>query len=309
MKKKSGLLLIPVLGLLISCSSAQKADKTSDSVHVDPALNTQNSLLWQIYGNGLKQPSYLYGTIHAIPDDDYFLGKNVAKKLKSSGQLILEVDLNKIDMEKLTSLSLLPDGKYTKDYLSDTDYAVLLHFMEDSIGMKKYTFEKAYARFKPFYLEQFLYFKELGEARTSYEDEFMKMAEEKSMPVKGLETMEEQLAFIDTIPIDMQFRNLVSTLRNYNEEAADFRQLIIDYKNQNLPAFEKAMESEQDKETAFFTDLLINHRNATWVPKLDLWMHDMPCFIAVGAGHLFGQKGLIQLLRNKGYTVEPISIN
>ena len=309
MKNKSFLLLLPFISLLLSCSSAKKTGETVSQVHLDPSLTTQNSLLWQIYGNGLKEPSYLYGTIHAIPDDDYFLGKNVSKKIRSCGQLVMEIDLNKIDIGSLTKLSLLPDGKTVKDYLPDSDYVVLLHFMEDSIGLKKFTFENAYARFKPFYLEQFLYFREMGQARTSYEDVFQKEAEEKNIPVKGLETMEEQLAFIDTIPVDMQFRSLVSTIRNYNEEAAKFRQLIVDYKNQYLPAFEKALESEHEDETAFFTDLLINRRNTTWIPKLDLWMHDVPCFIAVGAGHLSGNKGLIQLLRTKGYTVEPISIN
>jgi uncharacterized protein YbaP (TraB family) len=203
----------------------------------------------------------------------------------------------------------LPDGKTVKDYLPDSDYVVMQRFLEDSIGVKKYTFEKAYSRFKPFYLEQFIYFKMMGEARTSYEDVFQTEAEEQNKSVKGLETMEEQLAFIDTIPIDMQFRELVHTMKNYSSEAVKFRQLIEDYKKQNLGSFEKALESEHEDETAFFTELLINRRNTLWIPKLDLWMHDSPCFIAVGAGHLAGPKGLVQLLKDKGYTVEPISIN
>lgn len=298
--------LFPLFALLIGCAGSQSAQK---SVQVDPALNTEKSLFWQIYGKDLKRPSYLYGTIHAIPTNDYFMGKNVEKKFKACEQLIMEVDLSQVDLAALTTLSLLPDNKTMKDYVSDSDYVTVQRFMEDSIGIKKSSFNNAYGRFKPFYLEQFLYFKEMGPDRMAYEEVFREMAETQKKEMRGLETMEEQLTLIDTIPIGVQFSGLVDAVKNYGRESGKIRQLIQDYKNQDLAAFEKAFLEEQPEQAGYYIDVLLNYRNANWIPKLDLWMQESPSFIAVGAGHLGGSQGVIRLLRDKGYTVEPISID
>ena len=81
--------LLPALLLLIL--GAQAADKSKNKKNapvLEKALQTNNSLFWQISGNGLEQPSYLYGTIHAIPQDDYFLGKKVSEKIKKAGPIM-----------------------------------------------------------------------------------------------------------------------------------------------------------------------------------------------------------------------------
>jgi uncharacterized protein YbaP (TraB family) len=300
---KFQLLAITIL-LVTSCKPPQASPGTA--VVLDKPLSTNNSLLWQVSGNGLTKPSYLYGTIHMIDRDNYFLGKNVQRKLIKSDLLIMELDPTKIDVSALTKLSLLDSGKTVKDYMNDTDYFLLRSFMEDSIGMKRFTFEQAYSRMKPFYIEQLIFFRYLGQEKESYEENFKRTAQERNLPIQGLETFEEQLRFLDEIPLEDQLKSLVKTIRNYTSETNELDKLIRYYKAQDITALTKSFEEDEDVQ---LKEKLVYRRNTTWVPKLKSWMENKSCFIAVGAGHLGGDNGLIQLLRNQGYTVQPVSID
>ena len=295
-----------ILFILVVCSGFKPPKNTSEKFELDKPLNTTNSLFWQISGNGLTKPSYLFGTIHIISRTDFFLGKNVSKKLMRSEELIMEINLNDMDIAALTKLSTLDSGKTIKDYISDADYTILQSFMEDSIGIKQNTFEQFYAKLKPFYLEQLIFFTYLGQEKESYEETLKKTAEDKKIPQTGLETFEEQLLFLEEIPLDVQLKSIVKTIKNYSTETKKLDALIKDYREQNLSSLTKAFEEDEDP---IWKDKLLNKRNNNWIPKLNLLMSGKSCFIAVGAGHLGGENGLINLLRKQGYTVEPVSIN
>lgn len=307
--KKKYISYISILFLLVSCTSSKKTttnNSSTTSILLDKPINSNNSLLWQISGNGLTKPSYLYGTVHVISQEDYFLGKNVSKKINNSDELIMEIDLDNMDIMSIAKISVLPDGKLIKDYMNDTDYNILQSFMEDSIGIKKFTFENAYGKLKPFFLEQLIYYKFLGQEKESYEQNFKKIAEDKKIQISGLETYEEQLKFIDEIPIEDQLKSMVKTIKNYSSETAKLNQLVKDYKAQNITALTESFESDEDQKLKI---KLIDKRNQNWIPKLKSIMKNKSCFVAVGAGHLGGDFGLINLLKKQGYTVEPISIN
>ncbi len=297
---------VGILSLLLLCAGF-KPPKKNTVESLDKPLTTNNSLLWQISGNGLSKPSYLYGTIHLISLEDYFLGKNVKQKLIKSDELIMEIDLKEMNLDALATLSILPEGKFIKDYMNEADYKTLQSFMEDSIGIKKYTFENAYGKLKPFYIEQLIFFKYLGQEKVSYEDNFKKLAEQKNIPISGLETYDEQLKFLEEIPLEDQLKSMVKTIKNYTEETNKLGQLVIDYKSQNLTALAKSFEEDEDDQT--LKTKLLDKRNQNWIPKIKTAIQNKSCFIAIGAGHLVGENGLINLLKNQGYTVDPISIN
>ncbi|MFN8281581.1 MAG: TraB/GumN family protein [Chitinophagales bacterium] len=304
--------LILISSLSVCClfsyaSNKKKTNKTTveNKIKPDQPLSTNNSLLWQISGNGLKKASYLFGTIHEINAPDFFLGKNTTKKIKNADEVILEVDLNKVDVLKLAKVSMLPDNKSIKDYLSDTDYTALKKFVVDSLKMSIYNFEGSYAKMKPFFVEQ-LFFSRNTDNKMYYEMEIKKIADEKNIAQSGLETMDEQLGFLDSISIEDQLESILKTVKNFNSENARYNQLIADYKNQDLAALNKSFEEDED---TLLKQKLVDKRNSNWIPKIIAWIQTKSCFIAVGAGHLAGDKGIIQLLRNQGYTVQPISID
>jgi uncharacterized protein YbaP (TraB family) len=83
--------------------------------------------------------------------------------------------------------------------------------------------------------------------------------------------------------------------------------MIAAYKSQDVEKlYLGAVEDE--KSDPDFQKKLLDDRNTAWIPKIEAFVKDKPTFIAVGAGHLGGKNGVIQLLRAKGYDVKAIRL-
>ena len=102
--------------------------------------------------------------------------------------------------------------------------------------------------------------------------------------------------------------NITATLYEIcakSEYANQFDAMMLAYKNQQLQILDEGLrESEFDIEK--YEDLLLNRRNANWVRQLNVIMKNKSVFVAVGAGHLPGENGLINLLKKEGYSVKPL---
>lgn len=262
---------------------------------------TGNALLWEISGNGLNKPSYLYGTIHMICAKDFFLGEQLKKKFSSTSKLYLEIDMDDPAMNmKMLQLSMLKDKKL-KDFFTDTDYSKLTGFFKDSIGMPL-TF---FGTMKPFVLFSLITLKTLPcEKQESYEMTFVKMAKDQGKEVLGLETVEDQIKVFDDMPDTTQAQMLMSYVNNFDQQKKEFAKMIGFYKNQNLDSLYEQITSSPD--IAGSEDALLFNRNQNWISVIEKAAKDEPVFFAVGAGHLAGEKGVINLLRKQGYTVTAV---
>ena len=78
------------------------------------------------------------------------------------------------------------------------------------------------------------------------------------------------------------------------------------YKKQDIDAMSKMLGSEEDNELANYENMLIVNRNRNWIPIMGKMMREKMTFFAVGAGHLGGAKGVVNLLRQEGYTIRPL---
>jgi uncharacterized protein YbaP (TraB family) len=140
------------------------------------------------------------------------------------------------------------------------------------------------------------------------EQVIMKEAKDYKKKIKGLETMGYQAGVLDNIPYKLQAQQLVSyinSVTNGEENNKQMEEMFHAYKTQNLKKLEDLMV-ESDAGMAGFTDILLYHRNQNWVEKLKTLLPDASILIAVGAGHLPGEKGVINLLRKEGYKVTPV---
>ncbi len=117
--------------------------------------------------------------------------------------------------------------------------------------------------------------------------------------------MEFQAAVFDSIPYEWQAKELLKNIDSLDKYKNEFDTLMLAYKNQQLDIMEKLItKSEFGMDE--FEDVLLNRRNANWVEKIGVIMKSKSIFIAVGAGHLVGEKGLINLLKKEGYAVVPL---
>lgn len=262
----------------------------------------QNSLLWEISGRGLTHPSYLFGTIHMICPQDFFLTPTMKEKFEKAHTVYLEINLDDPSAPmKLMGMIQYKNGQKLSDFFDSTDYQELSGFVHDSLKMDVHFFE----RFKPLMLYSMMSAKMLPCAKEqAYETEFVQMAKDQNKQIRGLETMEEQVSIFDSIPGKVQAGMIMDMVRHYDSEKLDFHRMVDFYKAQEVDSLYQMLEESPD--TKIDQDLLLNRRNHKWIPLIGAAMRQGSCFIAVGAGHLGGPQGLISLLRKQGYTVKPV---
>ena len=164
----------------------------------------------------------------------------------------------------------------------------------------------AFQNLKPVFLESLLYPKMLPCKTTSgVEEQLMLLAKKNKKEIKGLETMAFQASVFDSIPYEEQAKELLKTIDSIASYRHFFDTMVTVYKSQQLDEIEK-MFSKSEFGMADNQDILLNKRNENWVKQLKTIMKNETVFIAVGAGHLVGEKGLIALLRKEGYVLRPI---
>jgi len=267
----------------------------------------QKSLLWEISGNGLTKPSYLYGTIHMICKDDASLGDSLIAAIQRCDRVYFEVDMDNL-MEMLSALKdfKMRNDTTLADLLSKEDYEKVKVYMESKGGPLPFSKLETY---KPMLASSLLMESGIGcEESVAMEQLIMEEAKKSKKRIEGLETMSYQASIFDSIPYKLQAEQLLKYVNDDGSKSqADkqFEEMIEAYKAQDI---EKLGEYVKDDDGGLgnYEDILIYNRNRNWVQKLKTVMPERSLTIAVGAGHLAGEKGLIKLLRKEGYTVKPV---
>jgi len=162
---------------------------------------TNHSLLWEITGNDLKHPSYLFGTIHLICPGEFTPGDSLMHALHNSKHLLLELDLTDPGLAAgLMNSMLMKENKKLTDLLPESQYQKVAGFFRVSIhfdlGML--------AGFKPFLLSSLLYNYILQCPMESVEGRLAELAKSAGLSITGLETADEQAAVFDRIPYHTQ---------------------------------------------------------------------------------------------------------
>ncbi len=161
-------------------------------------------------------------------------------------------------------------------------------------------------RAKPYFLVALLYPKMMNcNSPAGVEEELIKIAKEDKKEIKGLETIQFQASVFDSIPYDVQAKELLKNIDSFSVYKKEFADLMNFYKTQQLDSMQSLL-AESDFGTDKYDDLLLNNRNKKWIIKLNEIMKNESVFVAVGAGHLTGEYGLISLLRKEGYKVEAL---
>ena len=295
MKKKLSLLFALLL-LPVSVTQAQTAKTAASS-----------GLLYKIAGKNLKKPSYLFGTIHLICEKDMFPAEKLKSYVNQTKQMMLEIDIDdQAEMQKAAKGVMLPDGKTTKDYMKPEEYAKVDEMFKTYLGV---SFDR-FQTFKPAMASVLLLTspKVIGcQPPTAYDIFLSQTAITNKMPILGLETAEKQIAVIDSLPLDQQIKALNKMAATPDKSFGDFKSLYQIYLTQNSDELYNFM-IRQLKADGMSQEKLLDERNTSWIPIIEKQIAVTPSFIGVGAGHLGGKKGVVKLLRAKGYKLTPIKL-
>ncbi len=264
----------------------------------------EHSLLWRISTPGVERASYLYGTVHSRDQRAYQFGDSVLPALDRCAIVAGELDLSsdqQMAMAMLTTMRI-PDGKKLEDLYKKRDWQRVEALIKERMGMMAPMLYYV----KPFFVLAMFSEGDMGNDRPEVLDQFLQQrGKANGQRVIGIETVAEQLAAIDAVPLKEQAAMLLEYVEKGGFPGA-MNEMLDAYARQDLEALleagEKAGGMGEDLERSLLTD-----RNAVMVERMDKLIREGdPVFFLIGAAHLPLPSGLIAGLRNKGHTVEAV---
>lgn len=259
-----------------------------------------SSLLYKISGKGITQPSYIFGTFHLMCEGDFEITPAFEKAINSTKQLYGELKMDDPTM-LLKTMTLMKSDSSLKELLGEEKYKIFDEKCRAITGIGA----MMYNNFKPMMVTSAISFKMIDcEKSVQPESEIMKIAKKNNATVYGLETIEMQLESFNTTPLKKQAEEVYRMAYNLDSSKQMMKSLLSTYKKRNIQLIYQFMKDIGTSDE--FENNLLTKRNKNWIPIMEKTMAEMPTFFAVGAGHLGGENGVINLLEKLGYTLEPI---
>ena len=270
--------------------------------HIGWAAEEQG-ILWRIDG-AATQPSYLLGTIHSDDARITTLPVTISNIFQQADSFSGEIDMDLPNLMQASQATLLPEGESLQQLLDSRLYQQTVRLLA-AYGMP----ELVVQRMKPWaaaatlslprpqtglFLDMLLYTQAAAEGKRVY----------------GLETVSEQVGAMESMPQDLQINMLRDAVAQHDQLDQIIEALINAYLQRDLSALEsisdKAMQQGDARVAELFTSQVVVNRNRRMLERMQPRLDEGNAFIAVGALHLPGKDGLLNLLRNKGYQVSPV---
>lgn len=277
------------------------------------AIGCNAQLLWKVSGNGLEKPSYIFGTHHIAPLSvlDSVPGFNdaFASVDKVYGELVMSEMTSPAAQQTMMTYAMAPQDSTLTAVLTpaqaDSLTAILRKYMGPMVEAANF------APMKPAMVATALAMVQSQVAFPNFnpqeqlDTEIQKRAAAAGKEVGGLETMEEQCQALFGSSILEQANDLMDAVRHDDHALEVAQKLASAYLAGDLQQMLSIIE-DPTFGTGEGTERILNKRNANWVRVMAGLLPTASVLIAVGAGHLPGDKGLISLLRKEGYTVTPV---
>ena len=259
--------------------------------------------LWQVEKNGVT--SYLLGTVHLGDQQMAGLPSYVKKAIEKTEKLVVEVDLSKINpleqQQIMISYMMLPPGKTLKSEISAKNYKALSNYLtKQGLSMELFQPMQPFAVMLQITLMEY--------QKAGYQDTYgidkqvMNVAQRLQIPIMQLETLEQQMGMFKSFN-----KHNNKMIEDGLKELADmdkyFNRLIGSWKRGDDAALESYYRETftGDSYSALTEKVLLTNRNKDWVKQLKSKLTQKPHFIAVGALHLHGPEGLLDLLEKEGF--------
>lgn len=259
------------------------------------------SLLWQISGKGLEKPSYVFGTIHMICQEDYIMTETIQNTLKNVDAFYAEIDFSNPENMAVLQQSMMSETPLSQR-LNNEQYQKLQQLLKEVVDLDITQFEHltdaaivSMVTFKSFPCTDF----------KMYEMELLQTAAAAEKKMGGLETAAEQMEILGkSLGINAVFE-MLNDLKKDGFKST--KEMVALYTNQDVQGLYDYM-----KKSSYMTDEVYNEmltkRNHNWINEMPELMKNQSVFFAVGAAHLSGNNGVLKLLKDNGYTVKPVNI-
>jgi uncharacterized protein len=272
-----------------------------------PTAANQQSLLWEVTGNGLEKPTYIFGTMHLLCADDAVLSDPMKQVIKTADEIYMELDMD--DLGELfagATAGFMKGDTTLKELLDSKDYDKVKNYFAQHGQAAEFTMLQ---KMQPLLTSAMVEANAAACGATNgMEMVILQEAKKSSKEIKGLETAAFQASIFNDIPYRQQAKELLSAIDSVDSNKQMMAKMFEVYKSQDI---EKLYNFTQQGEFADeqIQDKLLHNRNRNWADKFPAITKGKSLLIAVGAGHLGGKKGVISLLKTKGYTLRPLQNN
>lgn len=270
--------------------------------HLATFPTTSNTLLWKIEGKKVKKDAYIFGTIHLIYKEKFYFPDALKNFITNSEQVVLEIG-NINQMEALQYMMLEKGTIF--DFFTAEQADSILVWAKDEMEMEADQFKMALGKMKPFAVVQLASQKDLIGKIESYDLTIQSIAVEKDIPVLGLETIAQQMAIFDNMDTLQQRDMVMEFVRNPHKQDSTMQEMFDIYLKQNVDEMYSYISKDEGSIMQSAEELL-DKRNQNWIPQIEELIKKKKTFIAVGAGHLGGEGGVLRLLEKQGYKLTPV---
>ena len=303
-KATAAIVLIILVFTLVFPTACQSTDSSTGTI--------SKSFLWEVTSDSTTV--YLLGSVHVAKADLYPLNRAIEDAYDDSRYVVVEVDVSSADLfessELLMEIGMYPPGEDLRNNIPADLYSRLTdRLMElDSAGFFRYT-KDLYEPWVVYTMLAELEYVELGyEAEYGIDMHFLDKAAKDGKDILELESMEFQLEVLDNLPHDLQVLLLEDAVDNpITEEEMD--RLFEIWRIGDAVEMEQMVFGDVEEYPQFhlINEKLIDERNYLMVEKIENYLEDDEVyFVIVGAGHLVGEKGIVNLLTEAGYQVEQL---
>ncbi|WP_340200679.1 TraB/GumN family protein [Ascidiimonas sp. W6] len=258
----------------------------------------ENSVLWKIEHTDLEKTSYLLGTLHLMCSEDFKLADKIVNTLKNADVLVSEINMS--NPEEIKAMQdYMANPKKVSEELTEEQFNKLDALTQNVINMPLSNLDN----YGLSGLYSIMFSKMLPCSDLKFMDvELQKLAIENGLSISAFEKATEQLDYLKKgFSVDFTFNQLML----FESYKTDFNKAIKLYLEEDIETAVGLITKEQymDENAKKYIQII---RNKNWVKKIPQMMAESSNVFAVGAAHLTGEEGIINLLRNKGYTITAV---
>ncbi len=272
------------------------------------AQKLENCLLWRISGNGMAKPSYLYGTYHIRARKVFNFPDSLYTAIDNTEYFALEVNPDSMSngmsdyvgqsIDNKAAAKGKKKEKQLRDILTKDELKTLRNNLPEGSGInpEELTVKQVYAL-----KDRLTKTTKRKDDMATFMDAFLyTIAKDKGRVITGLEHMEDQIKLLEST--DFGDVDPAKIMEVFNMKESLEKQMTDLYIDQDMEQFQKISEMFSEKAEK----AILSNRNKNMLRSMDSIMKHHSLFSAVGTLHLPGNQGLINLLRQKGFTVEPV---
>lgn len=262
-------------------------------------MSKNNSLIWKLEAEGNPHISYLIGTMHVKDAMAFGRMTDMQTCIDACQVFATEFNLEEMDHSISASQMDLPKGQTLEAILGEKKFSKMRKMFQKAFGVDLVFFNGNI----PLMVTNVITGKVLSDDMQSSLDETLWMyARSKDKVMLGIETFQEQMNILASIPLEYQLKQLKELAKNTKK----FKKQIIDtaslFANEDIQQLYKSVK----KSTGKLRPMMLYNRNIKMAERVSRIAEEQSLCFAVGAGHLWGKKGLVKLLKDEGYRVKPM---